>query len=46
MSDVAAPLPLYWLKIGMRIEREEEFAAEIERRIHRRDAETPGSMEP
>ncbi len=45
-DDVAAPLPIYWLQIGMRIEREEEFAAEIERRIHRRDAETPGSMEP
>ena len=45
-DDLLAPLPLYWLKIGMRIEGEAELLDEIERRIHRRDAETPGSMEP
>jgi hypothetical protein len=28
-----APLPLYWLKIAMRIEGEAELLQEIERRI-------------
>lgn len=32
-DDLLAPLPLYWLKIGMRIEGEAELMAEIERRI-------------
>jgi tetraacyldisaccharide 4'-kinase len=31
--DLLAPLPLYWLKVGMTIERESEFASEIERRL-------------
>ena len=34
-DDLLAPLPLYWLKIGMRIEGEAELLAEIERRIAR-----------
>jgi tetraacyldisaccharide 4'-kinase len=32
-DELLAPLPLYWLKIGMRIEGEAELLAEIERRI-------------
>jgi tetraacyldisaccharide 4'-kinase len=32
-GDLLAPLPLYWLKVGMRIERESEFVSEIERRM-------------
>jgi tetraacyldisaccharide 4'-kinase len=32
-DDLLAPLPLYWLKVGMTIEREAEFASEIERRL-------------
>jgi tetraacyldisaccharide 4'-kinase len=32
-DELLAPLPLYWLKIGMRIENEAELMAEIERRI-------------
>jgi tetraacyldisaccharide 4'-kinase len=32
-DDLLAPLPLYWLKIGMRIEREAELIAEMEGRI-------------
>ena len=32
-NDLLAPLPLYWLKVGMTIERESEFASEIERRM-------------
>ena len=32
-DDLLAPLPLYWLKIGMRIEGEVELVAEMERRI-------------
>ncbi len=32
-DDLLAPLPLYWLKIGMRIEGEAELLDEIERRI-------------
>jgi tetraacyldisaccharide 4'-kinase len=38
-GDLLAPLPLYWLKVGMTIERQSEFVAEIERRI------TPGQSE-
>jgi 3-deoxy-D-manno-octulosonic-acid transferase len=34
-NELLAPLPLYWLKIGMRIEGEAELLAEIERRIAR-----------
>jgi 3-deoxy-D-manno-octulosonic-acid transferase len=34
-DDLLAPLPLYWLKIGMRIGGEAELMAEIERRIAR-----------
>jgi tetraacyldisaccharide 4'-kinase len=29
-AELTAPLPLYWLEIGVRIEREEEFLAAIE----------------
>ena len=32
-DELLAPLPLYWLKIGMRIEGEAELLAEIERRM-------------
>ncbi len=32
-DDLLAPLPLYWLKIAMRIEGESELLQEIERRI-------------
>jgi hypothetical protein len=32
-AELAAPLPLYWLEIGIRIEREEEFLRAIENRI-------------
>jgi tetraacyldisaccharide 4'-kinase len=32
-DDLLAPLPLYWLKAGMTIEREAEFVSEIERRM-------------
>ena len=32
-DDLLAPLPLYWLKVGMEIEREEEFLGEIEKRM-------------
>lgn len=32
-GDLLAPLPLYWLKAGMTIEREAEFVSEIERRM-------------
>jgi tetraacyldisaccharide 4'-kinase len=32
-DDLLAPLPLYWLKVGMTIEREAEFVAEIEQRL-------------
>ena len=30
-DDLIAPLPLYWLKIGMRIDREPELLATLER---------------
>ena len=32
-DDLLAPLPLYWLKVGMTIERESEFVSEIARRL-------------
>jgi tetraacyldisaccharide 4'-kinase len=32
-DDLLAPLPLYWLKVGMRIEGEEELLALIEKSI-------------
>jgi tetraacyldisaccharide-1-P 4'-kinase len=32
-GELLAPLPLYWLKIGMAIEGERELMAEIERRM-------------
>ena len=32
-DDLLEPLPLYWLKAGMTIERESEFVSEIERRL-------------
>ena len=32
-DDLLAPLPLYWLKVAMTIDREPEFVAEIERRL-------------
>jgi tetraacyldisaccharide 4'-kinase len=31
--ELVAPLRLYWLKVGVRIEREDEFLREIERRL-------------
>jgi 3-deoxy-D-manno-octulosonic-acid transferase len=34
-ANLLAPLPLYWLKIEMRIEAEAELLAELERRIGR-----------
>ena len=34
-DNLLAPLPLYWLKIEMRIEAEAELLAELERRIGR-----------
>lgn len=40
-DELCAPLPIYWLQIGMRIEREEEFVREIEQLLHRRGAEPP-----
>ncbi len=33
-DDLLSPLPLFWLKIGMKIEHESEFLGEIERRLH------------
>lgn len=33
-DELLAPLPLYWLKVRMRVEKEEEFFAEVERRLH------------
>jgi tetraacyldisaccharide 4'-kinase len=32
-DDLFAPLPLFWLKVRMKIERESEFVSEIEKRI-------------
>ena len=32
-ADVLSPLPLYWLRVAMQVEREGEFLREIERRI-------------
>jgi hypothetical protein len=32
-AELMAPLPLYWLKIGTTIEREDEFLEFIERRL-------------
>jgi tetraacyldisaccharide 4'-kinase len=32
-DELLAPLPLYWLKVGMTIDRESEFVSEIERRL-------------
>lgn len=32
-ADLLKPLPLYWLKVAMRIDREAEFMDEIERRM-------------
>ncbi|HUI54086.1 MAG TPA: tetraacyldisaccharide 4'-kinase [Bryobacteraceae bacterium] len=32
-SELVAPLSLYWLRVGMRVEREEELMREVERRI-------------
>ncbi len=40
-EELTAPLAVHWLQIGMRIELEEEFVREIERKIYRRDAEPP-----
>jgi hypothetical protein len=34
-GELLAPLPLYWLKVGMRIECEAELVGMIERRIAR-----------
>jgi len=34
-DDLLAPMPLYWLRVGMTIDREQEFLEEIERRIRR-----------
>jgi tetraacyldisaccharide 4'-kinase len=32
-DELLAPLPLYWLKVAMTIERQSEFVSEIERRL-------------
>ena len=32
-DDMAAPLPIYWLQVSMKIEREDEFLREVERRL-------------
>jgi len=32
-ADLATPLPIYWLQIAMRIEREEEFTEEVLKRL-------------
>lgn len=32
-GDLLGPLPLYWLRVAMQVERESEFLEEIERRI-------------
>lgn len=32
-EQLLAPLPLYWLKVGMRIEREDEFLNEIAKHL-------------
>ena len=32
-DDLLAPLPLFWLKVSMAIERESEFVSELERRL-------------
>jgi tetraacyldisaccharide 4'-kinase len=32
-DDMAAPLPIYWLQVAMKIEREDEFLREVERRL-------------
>jgi tetraacyldisaccharide 4'-kinase len=32
-AGLAAPLPVYWLQIAMRIEREEEFVGEVLKRL-------------
>jgi tetraacyldisaccharide 4'-kinase len=45
-SDLIAPLPLFWLKIEMRFERESEFAAEIEGRLRRAQADPRGRAQP
>jgi tetraacyldisaccharide 4'-kinase len=34
-DDLLAPLPLYWLAATLRLEREDEFLREIERRLER-----------
>jgi len=34
-DDLLAPLPLFWLRVGMAVEREGELLDEIERRITR-----------
>jgi tetraacyldisaccharide 4'-kinase len=36
-DDLMAPLPLYWLKVGMRIEGEEELLTLIEKSMRRRE---------
>jgi tetraacyldisaccharide 4'-kinase len=36
LEDLLAPLPLFWLKIRLKIEREDEFVGELERRIGER----------
>ena len=32
-DDLAAPLEIYWLQVAMKIEREDEFLREIEKRM-------------
>ncbi len=43
-DDLCAPLPIYWLQIGMHIDREEEFVREIEARIGRGKPGRPGGL--
>jgi tetraacyldisaccharide 4'-kinase len=37
-ADLAAPVPIYWLQIAMRIEREDEFVSEVLNRLNVRRA--------
>jgi tetraacyldisaccharide 4'-kinase len=35
-DDLTGKVPLFWLKVGLKIEREEEYVSELERRIRER----------
>ena len=45
-GDLLAPLPLYWLKVGMSIDREAEFVSEIERRLVGNGPAAPSQQHP